>query len=700
MNRKNKFSKNVFKTISVLCFLFAIILGALSPSFFNDSKLKSTFADEMSKNEEISTNIFIYDPIFSTIYDEKIYFIDAYDNMLKTAEYNKYQSKFDNSPLDLSKYADFDYICASSVDNYFFVVISSESENKLLCIELESFEIYEVELSEKFIQISVSKKSENIFYMALTAETTEKNSVIYVLDFSEPAQSSVKPKVSIYKLNIAKSTQNENLKELNKSLFKILILPQASDNVATLIFVYEWSVGFQTVTLKPSGITIDSISPVSISGVADKTIEFTDANVINIESTPYLLISYLEIEEHDNIKKYSDVYAFVYPDSNISFSTTFGEIPTDNNVLTNGNSLIYSDGQKIKYLSISNTSTLGRESEIKNPDIRVNLNSEAKFNYYTTKTDTLLLSSPWNYNSPLSKLPQGTDVICIAKATIDIYSTEEDFTTLEINDYKYCMYTYNLNGEDINVTGFVKLKDGDDELLSEKDLVSEYIYGKSDANNPPRIKIYPNTRLYNYPTTVTGEINDINKSVLFKNDYSIISENSRVEVIDAICEYKLSNGASDILLKVRVNHDKNHVGSIGYITASSINDYPNGKIYIVTNARIVGDTYVYFEKDTTSAIVDVLKDGYKVRINGRINNADGFTYITYNDEYGREFSGYIRNDYIKAESWSTMQIIGCVLIAINVGLLILILIFKKREIGSNGTDYIKDKKQNYKKQSN
>ena len=62
--------------------------------------------------------------------------------------------------------------------------------------------------------------------------------------------------------------------------------------------------------------------------------------------------------------------------------------------------------------------------------------------------------------------------------------------------------------------------------------------------------------------------------------------------------------------------------------------------------------------------------------------------ITFNDEYGNEFTGYILTDSLGSDSWTTMQIIGCILIAINIGLLILILKFKKNSIGLNGSKYI------------
>ena len=37
-----------------------------------------------------------------------------------------------------------------------------------------------------------------------------------------------------------------------------------------------------------------------------------------------------------------------------------------------------------------------------------------------------------------------------------------------------------------------------------------------------------------------------------------------------------------------------------------------------------------------------------------------------------------------------MQIIGCILIAINVGILILIIIFRKRRIGNNNEKYLNE----------
>ena len=117
---------------------------------------------------------------------------------------------------------------------------------------------------------------------------------------------------------------------------------------------------------------------------------------------------------------------------------------------------------------------------------------------------------------------------------------------------------------------------------------------------------------------------------------------------------------------------------------------------MITNANIKKDgTYVYTSADSKSVIKDVLKKDQAVQIQGKRNTKNGYTYIKYNDEYGNVLDGYIKTDYVETTSWTTLQILGCVLIAVNIGLLILILLFRKRKIGRDGIKYQKEEKPNY-----
>ena len=167
-----------------------------------------------------------------------------------------------------------------------------------------------------------------------------------------------------------------------------------------------------------------------------------------------------------------------------------------------------------------------------------------------------------------------------------------------------------------------------------------------------------------------------------------ITDNSRIKILDVLCGYE-SDGA--VMLKVQVNES-----AIGYIEKVVIID-PNDKVnFIITNASIKEDnTIVYFEPNKNSEVWGSLKKDYRIRINGARDTKSGFTSISFNDEYGNKFSGYIITDAIGADSWSALQIVGLILIAINIGLLILILRFRKQYIGNDGQIYVKHKKPNY-----
>ena len=119
--------------------------------------------------------------------------------------------------------------------------------------------------------------------------------------------------------------------------------------------------------------------------------------------------------------------------------------------------------------------------------------------------------------------------------------------------------------------------------------------------------------------------------------------------------------------------------------------------FIKTNATILKDgTKVYSEASKNSEVKMELQKDKMVYVDGVRDTKTGLTKIIFNDEFGNEITGYIETDYVKTNSWSTLQIVGCVLIAINTGLLVLILIFKKEHIGKYGQKFEKSKKPNYK----
>ena len=158
----------------------------------------------------------------------------------------------------------------------------------------------------------------------------------------------------------------------------------------------------------------------------------------------------------------------------------------------------------------------------------------------------------------------------------------------------------------------------------------------------------------------------------------IIEDNSEIEVLSVLSNYVANNVQ---MIKVRVNKKQ-----VGYIDAKCIRNPSDIKNFVITNATIKNDeTTVYLTASLEATTLSFKLDkGKTVRINGKRDTKTGFTSITFNDEYGNEFSGYIETDYVKADSWSTLQIVGCILIAINIGLLVLILIYRKNHLGNRG----------------
>ena len=91
--------------------------------------------------------------------------------------------------------------------------------------------------------------------------------------------------------------------------------------------------------------------------------------------------------------------------------------------------------------------------------------------------------------------------------------------------------------------------------------------------------------------------------------------------------------------------------NIGYIEFDSIITPSSSNNFVLTNSYIKQNgTKVYLEENENSPIIYLLETDKRIRINGTRNSKTGFTYITFNDEFGNEFSGYIKNENVKIRS--------------------------------------------------
>lgn len=624
----------------------------------------------------VEHSIFIHSPTYSVLYQRNLFFVDDFDNSLKV--YNLNENKFSDSYLNLSTLGE---IVDVAYSGEFLFVLSLDYENKLILTQIDlttlqiNVPIVLETTSNKYNKISVFDASDN-WLISLTESADElENDVAFPIILTMSKTSNL---IENYCLIEITDT------DIISNIYELIIVKTTgiTSNDVYMSIIYGGKIGFfgstfESITENDS-LVINSDSRSLLGDIDDDddaqnvSISISSANAVTIDGETYFLITYTttstSIEVNSKLYKHSI-------DVSGSINNTFSKIldlpkETASAYTMTSNSCIVCPSvknQSISYVELlldeeTNEPSYNKLPSISNPNVEVEYKNEVDFEYVTANKKTVLLSTPWESEANSTCIIDPTDS---PKDLIVIGSGKITGENSLISDYKYCMFTTG----DKNIKGYVKAED-----LTEKVKISPENYDYKV------FKVQPNTNLYSMPTTV---INDNVTPTLTSYVISTINENSRVEVIDAICKYKSNE---KIMLKVMINGNESQVGYIEYDKIIKPSEKVN---YVITNASIKSNnTKVYESPDSSSSINFTLDKGYRVRINGSRNTETGYTSITFNDEYGNEFTGYILTDSLGSDSWTVMQIIGCVLIAINIGLLILILRFKHNSIGVNGSKYI------------
>lgn len=649
-------------------FVFCLLIMSISTIGMifgvNFSRLNSSNAIEQLALEtptDGDVSIFIRKPNYSVFCNNKLFFIDEADKLLKS--YNTQTSAFDSEYIDLSSYK---IVNASFVDNNWYLIVEGqENLNKVIKIDLVEFAI----LEESEFDLEIENKYTSIFAQKINFEDTD----YILLTFSAEHEDT---KVAIINKNTGeietpfeiKFADTDGLNDIKDSLIKSISY-QDSNGRLYIVYIYDKDIAYISFSSIDSlrdyandGTYIDSSTHTSILDVQSLTIKNFD--IARIEDKDYLAISFKENNEQ-HIKYYS--FNFDGNSNTIKYETSS---PCENAELINFNGNYYSyvnaDEQKLflTTLSVDNTGEIiysFSTTEIDNPQYEIEYFTEEQFKYKKANSVAELYNDPWGSNSNIF-VNLGANVIQIGKAKLVGSGSE-------IKDYDYCLYTYpSSNGEGVNRCGFIETS----KLEAKPEITPK------EAGYKERVSIWPRTTLYSLPTTViSGRIGGDTSSLNSKR-LIIIEDNSEIEVLSVLSNYVANNVQ---MIKVRVNKKQ-----VGYIDAKYIRNPSDIKNFVITNATIKNDeTTVYLTASLEATTLSFKLDkGKTVRINGKRDTKTGFTSITFNDEYGNEFSGYIETDYVKADSWSTLQIVGCVLIAINIGLLVLILIYRKNHLGNRG----------------
>lgn len=612
-------------------------------------------SDSQSEQTQTDVSIFIRKPSYSVFYNNKIYFLDDADNLLKS--YNTTNQSFDSKYLDLSENKIVD---VAFVDNFLYILTTDEVSNYVKRINLDTLSI-DLNFNE-----TVEKAYTTLFASSISFDSKE----YALITLSVPHQT---PKMILYdeELKVAEQISikfDTSHASIIDNIEKTLVYQDEIKNVH-LVFIYNKEIDHFSVnsisSLKNLALDDTVVSTMKNTAIPDDLLDMSELLIKNvglakINDKDMIAIAFSTSNNEQHIKFYSFNFDD-YSQNSIKYETKAH--------CQNAEFISFSD-EYFSYVDIKNQKLYltdmhsGDTATVDNPEYDITYYEEENFIYKETVKLTELYQDPWGAKFE-TLIGNQSDVIKIGQAKIVGINKE-------ITDYDYCLYTSNNK----NHCGFIKSSD-----LIQKETLSPKEAGFKELGGKCIVTVWPNTALYSLPSTITGVLGRPNKDgtySLVSKRITTIEDSSPIQVIDVLCNYYANNIQ---MLKVIVNDSQ-----IGYIDANCVRNPANIRDFVITNATIKKDgTTVYLSPSLDSTVLSFKLDaGKNVRINGKRDTKTGFTSITFNDEYGNEYSGYIETDFIRSDSWSTLQIVGCILIAINIGLLILILIYKKKHLGSRG----------------
>ena len=120
-------------------------------------------------------------------------------------------------------------------------------------------------------------------------------------------------------------------------------------------------------------------------------------------------------------------------------------------------------------------------------------------------------------------------------------------------------------------------------------------------------------------------------------------------------------------------------GTIGYISSTQVEPYvPDIKELISTNAKVTKEVVVYEDESGTSPTAITLNKGYRVYVPTRLEYNRRYTLVRFNDANGDEIQGYVLTSTLHKDGLTTLQIVGIVLLSINIIFLVILITIKRK----------------------
>jgi len=617
---------NVYKKISYLLLTILITFGimcqvGISPHLVADAKTKSM-------------DSFIYSPTLLTASGDVVYLYDDYLHQIKAYDT---ASKQNISNLDIN-----DIIFMKFVNKFLFVITKSNNTIYLSRYTLENRNFILRETTD-ILSHFTSIDSAYIGIMATDIAYIDNSYVMFVV-YNRDNNPSLSPDplpkgICKFILNYesgtnitsSKYTPNPtNLNTLDYSAFvsndwkQIYVI-----NVSEIYIISERNI-YRTTKVTQGTDNVYYVSVIYTNDTNIKRVAITKNNNLifeqNSESHPICTLI--------NI---SDVYTKHEIDMDI-------EIFDD--ICSFGNNIYYTldtDACKVQNFELNESETAINGNVI---DIVgnlmveiINLPNSANLQIKITKANTFMYANPYDMQEMLS-IPQGSRVAVLCA---------ED--TEKFINYTYIMYTTDTGTETKNNYGYVETA-----ALTE--------YAMTSCNED--ITANANAKIYRYPSLVNDSKNTLVTSPFGKKTKITKIAEENCAIYDTTTNVKM--------YKVALPQ-----GTIGYISATEVAPYvPDIKELISTNAKITKEVIVYEDETGTSPTAITLTKGYRVYVPTRIEYNRRYTLVRFNDANGDEIQGYVLTSSLHKDGLTTLQIVGIVLLTVNVTFLMILIIVKRK----------------------
>lgn len=646
--KKTKFKQRSKNNILVSSLaLLMLLLSLFLCSNFNFTK---SVAKASTNNEIIYDTNFMYSPTSAVEFNDTTLVLDtAANTILKVKDSKIVQGESSTANAHNSNYMFYlnskiilVNTHSQTLQDMITILVAETLENVYLAQSLDT-QIYSYydrissyidnnTLYLLFYEFGINDGVSNMMLLSITIDEQEIN-------ISEPKQITVNADTvgtsfssNIKSINIVKYPNDTTLSCLVHKTNDVFSSP-----------IEELTLEEQTITNEQNDYVIRSINSTTIINSLGTT-PFKSLKILTYNNNPYIAIEKENLIDIYNLEKVNDYFGL----STTPLSVNTG-LSSHDSIEVNGSSLLICSisAQKIyravissqdSKLSLSNTKT------ISNPTIETNLydTEELTLAEITSDTTVSMLELPYSTKG-LVTLSQGANIVEIGEG---VYKNEENNNTETVNGYKYYLAT--VNGT--NYYGYLPIS-----VVTKLD-VSESIM--------PYAFTRKNIKMYKYPTSSQDQINTV---------LHTFEEITKVELVRDISTFKYTVGSNNALrsfYEVQINNQ------VGYILSTDIDSFPEIEL-VQTNAVVLRTTSVY--KNLRDELPTWnLSEGTRVRILENRFGTEKYAKISFNDDDGVTCTGYILADNIQADSWSTLQIIGFVLVLLSIVLLVIILIIRHR----------------------